>query len=55
MPLLDQFRRPDRGTSPPVKNERRAENPPQDVKNPGSTSAALAEEDLPNDADEEEG
>lgn len=52
MPLLDQFRRPDRGQSPPSWREQ--EKPPENMQTPVSTSTAVAEKSLPNHASEED-
>ncbi len=52
MPLLDQFRRPDRGNAPPSGEEKK--NPLENAHPPASTTAAIAEESLPNHASEED-
>ncbi len=54
MPLLDQFRRPDRGTSQVSEEARKQDRPNQNAPTPTSTSAAVAEESFPNHASEED-
>ena len=54
MPLLDQFRRPDRGASQVYKDELQKDKPTENPSTPASTSAAVAEDSLPNHASEED-
>ena len=51
MPLLDQFRRPDRGHTPPSEYEK---PPLEKAHTPAPTTTARAEEALPNHASEED-
>ena len=57
MPLLDQFRRPDRGQSPPSWKEqfwREQAKAPEHSQAPASATTAVAEDSLPNHAGEED-
>ncbi len=51
MSLLDQFRRPDRGTPPPVENQERTGEPEEA---PAESSVAVAEESEPEDEEDKE-
>ena len=53
MPLLDQFRRPDRGKAPTSAEDRPKPNPLKDA-HPASFRTAVAEDSRPNHADQED-
>ena len=53
MSLLDQFRRPDRGTPRPGGEEKRISNPFGDAHTQAATATAVAEESLPEEECEE--
>ncbi len=54
MPLLDQFRRPDRGAAAAPAKERQKDTQQENTSTPASTSTAVAEESLPHHASKED-